>query len=43
MRVVVGHVTALSTWHSLVVEQGLAPAAAVELAVSWVMAAADPA
>ena len=42
VRAVVGHVTALSTWHSLVVEQGLAASDAVDLAVSWVVAAADP-
>lgn len=39
LRAVAGHVTALSTWRSLVVEQGLATPTAIELAVSWVVAA----
>jgi AcrR family transcriptional regulator len=39
LRAVAGHVVALSTWRSLVVEQGLPPSVAVELAVSWVVAA----
>jgi hypothetical protein len=39
LRAVVGHVSAVGTWRSLVIEQGLSTKAAVELAVGWVVGA----
>jgi AcrR family transcriptional regulator len=40
LRAVVGHVVAVATWRSLVRDQGLTPAVAVELEVRWVLDAA---
>ena len=40
LRAVIGHVVAVGTWRSLVVDQGLSPAIAVELEVGWVLDAA---
>ena len=37
---VVGHVVSIATWRSLVVDQGLEPATAVDLEVRWVLDAA---
>jgi AcrR family transcriptional regulator len=42
VRAVVGHVVSIATWRSLVVDQGLEPAVAVELEVRWVLDAAGP-
>ncbi len=41
LRAVVGHVTTLSTWHSLVVDQDLTLAEAADLATGWIEAAAQ--
>jgi AcrR family transcriptional regulator len=40
LRAVIGHVVAVGTWRSLVRDQGLTPAVAVELEVRWVLDAA---
>jgi AcrR family transcriptional regulator len=40
VRAVVGHVVSIATWRSLVVDQGLEPAMAVDLEVRWVLDAA---
>jgi len=42
LRAVAGHLVTLGTWRSLVVEQGLTAAEAVDLAVRWVLDAGDP-
>ncbi len=39
-RAVIGHVVAVGTWRSLVVDEGVPPAIAVELEVRWVLDAA---
>jgi AcrR family transcriptional regulator len=41
LRAVVGHVVAVSTWRSLVRDQGLAPGRALELQVRWVLDATE--
>jgi len=41
LRAVVGHVLSVTTWRSLVRDQGLLPSAAVELQVRWVIDAAE--
>ena len=41
LRAVVGHVVAVSTWRSLVRDQGLPPAIAVALQARWVLDAAE--
>ena len=40
LRAVIGHVVAVGTWRSLVVDQGVPPVVAVELEVRWVLEAA---
>ena len=43
LRAVIGHVVAVSTWRSLVRDQGLAPGVAVDLQVRWVLDVAESA
>jgi hypothetical protein len=40
LRAVIGHVVAVGTWRSLVVNHGVPPAVAVEMEVRWVLDAA---